>query len=153
MRIIGSLPSILLDAGRSSRTTFSEGAAPVEETGTEVGELAFAGRHVIPTLTSQFSGQPFTGGTVMSYDKDKQKYFSTWVDNFTTSQFRCEGDYSSENTAYTFHCEMNDPKEPKGVIAVRGVIHIDGSEGHTVGWYVSPGGKDRLSNRSVYRRL
>lgn len=135
------------------QTLWSAGPAPIKELGTEVGELTFAGRHVISTLTSQFSGQPYTGVSIMSYDNDKRKYYSTWVDSLSTSQFRCEGDYSSQNTTYIFHCGMNDPKNPKGAIPVRGVIRIDDSQSHTVEWYVSPDGKERLSNRSVYKRI
>lgn len=76
--------------------------APAEEnTMTAVSKSVMGGRYIIEKVSGEVMGPdgqgmvPFEGMSIMGYDNHKKQYFSTWMDNMSTSLMQewgtCDG--------------------------------------------------------------
>jgi len=89
--------------------SFMPGGATSESLGQSEMKWTLDGRFVQDTTEGDMGGMPFHGRGLTGYDKIKQKYVSTWVDNMMTGIIQVEGTYDSSTKSFTYVGQMPDP--------------------------------------------
>lgn len=56
-----------------------------------VNKMLFDGRYQLSDFSGDFGGMPFKGSSVTGYDNAKKVYFSSWIDNMSTTMLNMEG--------------------------------------------------------------
>ena len=79
---------------KASASMWMDPAAPPEVSeGSLTNTLVLGGRYVMGNYESSFMGMPFSGISVMGFDRAKGKYHGTWMDTFSTGMLPIsEGD-------------------------------------------------------------
>jgi hypothetical protein len=106
------------------------------ETNRMLGEF-----HVLSKFESQMMGSPFEGHGILSWDPNKKKFVSVWVDTMEPSPAVLEGTYDAKAKTFTFTGEtmMNGQRtKMREVVTVKDADHAtfemfttgpDGKEG------------------------
>lgn len=117
------------------------GAPGMEMTATSSAEMTMGGRYLASELDGSFLDAPFTGSETMGYDKVKGKYFSTWIDNFSTGPMVLWGDYDPATKTFTLEGTVSEPMSGNPEIPVRNTIQVmdDGSLQYE-NWAAGPDG-------------
>lgn len=130
---------------------FEPGAPPEKLTSTASRRMTFGGRFLEEEVSGEFMGESFLGHGVTGYDNVTGKWWSTWIDNHTTSLMVGEGDWDEETNTLTVHFTSSDPltggkRKGKGVTKVHSADH----EVHEM--WEERGGEMVKNMEIVYRR-
>jgi Protein of unknown function (DUF1579) len=112
------------------------GADPVTSRGTSEMKWILGGRVVEQRFKGDFMGAPFEGLGYTGYDNVKKMYWSTWMDNMSTSAMRSTGNPGADGTM-TFTGLMTDPLTGEDHITEERFRVIDND--HTVFEMYGPG--------------
>ena len=128
------------------------GGPPETSTGTSELKMVLDGRFLEDVTTSEFQGQPFHGRGLTGYDNIKQKFVTTWYDNFGTGVMVFEGDYDAANKRWTYTGAMPDVAS-WSYLATRSTETATGPDSLKVEWFApGPDGKEFKSMEIVYTR-
>jgi len=103
---------------------------PTESKGISVIKPILGGRYFEGTHTSSFNGMEMNGRDITGYDNCKQKFFSTWIDNFGTGIMYLEGTYDDDSKTFTFKGTSVDPLSKKDVPVTQITKIIDDDHQH-----------------------
>jgi len=89
-------------------------SAPAQEsTGRMIATWMLGERYIQQHYKSQWMGQPFEGFGLMGYDNAEKKFFSTWMDTFTTGLFYETGSCDGSGKNFTLTGNNFDPQMGK----------------------------------------
>ena len=119
----------LLDPGigkwNLTATLWTEpGAEPQISTGTSECKWILGERYVQENITGEVGGSPFHGLGFTGYDIVKQKYFSFWIDDISTSYLTSEGTVDSTGRVFTMSGSYDDPMSGKKNRKFKGVTRV-----------------------------
>ncbi len=103
-------------AGKWKVTTKSwetEGAKPVEATGTSTFKPILGGRFVEQDYKGKMMGMPYEGTGMMGYNKVSKKYESSWYDTMSTAAMNFEGTFDEATKTYISSGEYECPIKKK----------------------------------------
>lgn len=89
-----------------------------ESAATSEMKWVLGGRFIEDHTKGTFNGEPFEGIGHGGYDNMKQKYVSTWMDNWGTGIMSTEGTYDAATKTFTYEGDMPDPMLGK-IVRVR----------------------------------
>jgi hypothetical protein len=72
-------------------------------------KMECGGLWLVSNFEGKFAGQPFQGKGLDSYNADKKKYVSVWVDSMLTTPYILEGTWDVEKKTLTMNGEMPEP--------------------------------------------
>jgi hypothetical protein len=109
----------------TTATTFwaAPGAPPAESTGAAEHRMILGGRFLVTSYKGNFMDIPFEGTGTVAYDRYKEKYVETWVDNMGTMVMVSEGTCDGTGKERTVAAEFTDPMTGADV-AFRSVYRI-----------------------------
>ena len=94
----------------TSMTWFAGPDAPATTTrGTAECRWILGGRYVQMVYRSTMMGMPFEGISISGFDRARNVYCDTWVDNMSTGPYTSTGAYDAKKKVFTYHGQMNDP--------------------------------------------
>lgn len=99
------------------KSWYEPGGEPMEETGTATRRMILGGRVLVESMDATMMGAPFTGHGMSGYDNVTGKYWSTWMDNFSTGLMASEGSCNALGVC-EFSGSWNDPIK-KGPVTAR----------------------------------
>jgi hypothetical protein len=73
----------------------------MEAKGTMTYKMDLGGLWLVGTLESELFGQKFTGKSLDTYDRARQKYIGLWVDSMSTAPVTTEGAYDASGKTLT----------------------------------------------------
>jgi hypothetical protein len=79
---------------------------PSESTGTSDRKMVLGGRFLEDVTHGSMMGQPFEGHGFTGYDRIKNKYTGTWMDNMCTCALSMEGTWDAKSKSMAFMTEM-----------------------------------------------
>lgn len=121
------------------RSWVAPGTEPVVMEGTSTTRWVMGGRYLEQRFTGTFFGMPYEGLGYTGYDNVKKQYWSTWMDNMSTSMMMSTGNV--DGATWSFTGSMTDPMTGKDGPAETKVVVRDG-ERHTMEmWAPGPDGK------------
>jgi len=107
---------------------------------------------VVEDVKGDFMGQPFFGAATYGYDIAKQKYVSTWIDNFGSYITTSEGVPDATGKIVTFTSSNVDPSTGK-TSSMRQVMSFESDSKISETMYkVSSDGKEQKIEELVYTR-
>ena len=89
------------------------GAQPMVSKGTATTKWIMGNRYVQQNFTGSFMNMPFTGMGYVGYDNVKKHYWSTWMDNMSTSTMMMTGSTDDGGKTFKFTGTMADPMSGK----------------------------------------
>jgi len=90
---------------------WADPSAPAEQsTGVMVSAWMLGGRFIKQEYKGEAMGQPFEGFGLMGYNNADKKFFSTWMDTFTTGLFFETGSCDDSGKNFTLTGENFDPQ-------------------------------------------
>ena len=92
--------------GTWEATMKAEGA---ESKGTMTYKMEVGGMWLVGNCEGDFGGMKFTGKGLDSYDPNKKKYISIWVDSMSTSPMNSEGTFDAATKTMTMNGETTGP--------------------------------------------
>ena len=115
------------------------GAPPMVMEGTAEAKWTMGGRYVEQRFAGNFMGMPFEGLGYTGYDNVKKQYWSTWMDNMSTSMMTSTG--NMDGKAWSFTGMMTDPMSGKDMRSDTKIVVTD-ADHHTMEmWSPAPDGK------------
>jgi len=115
------------------------GADPASMDGTAENHWIMGGRYLEQRFNGNWMGMPFEGIGYTGYDNVKKQYWSTWMDNSTTSMMTSTG--TMDGKTFSFTGSMSDPMTGKDSRA-DSKITITDADHHTMEmWGPGPDGK------------
>ena len=112
----------------------SPGAPPVTAKSSAVNKMVLGGRYQETTFKGDFMGMPYEGSSTTGYDNVKKKFFTTWMDNMSTSVMTMEGDWDDASKSINFKGKMICPANGKEC-EMREVYKIVDDNTHTMEMY------------------
>ncbi len=103
---------------------------PTESSGVSEIKSILGGRYFEGTHTSDFSGMEMNGREISGYDNAKQKFFSTWIDNFGTGVMYLEGTYDAGTKTFTYTGTSVDPLSKKDIPVRQTIKKVDDDHEH-----------------------
>lgn len=83
---------------------------PAEKfTGKSVTTMIYGGRYQQSKFSGDMMGMPFEGSSLMGYDNTEKKYFSTWIDNWSTGMMTAWGTWDEANKSFNLSATMKNP--------------------------------------------
>jgi len=90
------------------KSWYEPGGEPTKESGTATRRMILGGRVMVESMDATMMGAPFTGHGMSGYDNVTGKYWSTWMDNFSTGLMVSEGTCNALGVC-EFNGSWNDP--------------------------------------------
>jgi hypothetical protein len=84
------------------------GAPVMEAKGTANHRMVLGGRFLATTYRGSFMGMPFQGMGTAGYDRYRNKYVETWIDNFGTMTLISEGTCDGTGKVRTIEGKFDD---------------------------------------------
>jgi hypothetical protein len=88
-------------------------AAPVTAKSTAVNKMVLGGRYQETSFKGDFMGMPYEGISTTGYDNAKKVFFTTWMDNMSTSVMNMEGTWDDASKTINFKGKMLCPANGK----------------------------------------
>lgn len=85
------------------------GAPPETSKGKAVNKMILGGRYQVAEFKGTMMGQPFEGISTLGYDKHKNIFENTWIDNVGTGITKMTGPWDEATKSITFTGKMMDP--------------------------------------------
>jgi hypothetical protein len=113
---------------------------------------AMGGRYLIANYKGDFGGMPFEGMEVLAYDRMKQQYTGTWIDNMGTAISLSQGG-KMDPTTKTLTLLSKTPDPMTGAeLAIRNVTSIVDDNTHTFSMYATRDGKENKEMEITFTR-
>ncbi len=111
-------------------------------------------RFVQQDYAGDFMGMPFSGMSLIGYDKYQKKYVSTWIDSMSTMIYMSLGTYDAATKTFTFEGEGPDCMDPTGtkLSKMKNVVKVLSKDKHTFTMYQQMDGKMVQSMEITYTR-
>lgn len=95
----------------TTETTFwaAPGAPPAESTGAAEHRMILGDRFLVTSYKGNLLDMPFEGTGTAAYDRYKEKYVETWVDNMGTMVLVSEGTCDGTGKERTITAEFTEP--------------------------------------------
>lgn len=116
------------------------GTDPMTTEGVSEMKWVMGGRYVEQRFTGSFMGAPFEGVGYTGYDNIKKRYFSTWIDNMSTSMMMSTGNAGADGTM-TMTGTMTDPMTGKDAETKEKFRVVDANNAVFEMWTPAPDGK------------
>lgn len=103
-------------------------APPTETKGESSIRWALGGRYLEQRYTGSMMGMPMEGIGYTGYDRNRNRYFMTWMDNFSTAPSTGYGMFGPEGKVLSFYGQMDEPMTGeigKGVKYVTRIVDAD----------------------------
>ncbi|MGH8093876.1 MAG: DUF1579 domain-containing protein [Chthoniobacterales bacterium] len=135
------------------------GASPSESSGAAVCKPLFGGRYFqmnvtgsmeMPGADGKMKKMEFRGMSIDGYDNVKQKFVSSWIDNFGTGIMFSEGAYDPANKTFTYNSE--EEMMPGMKTKVRELLKIVDKDHHVFEWYEDHAGQEVKTMEIDYTR-
>ena len=131
---------------------------PIETTGVVVRQPIMAGRYyladfnveILPGASGELEHANFQGKEIEGYDNIKQRFFSVWIDNASTSVTVFEGTYDSRSRTFTYTAETEP--QPGKKTKVREQIRLIDGDHYTLEWFEEHGGREIKTIEIAYTR-
>lgn len=127
------------------------GAEPMISNGTSEQKWVMGGRYIEQRFQSDFGGMPYEGLGYQGYDNIKKRYWSTWMDNMSTSVMTSTGT-SSDGKTWTFTGTSPDPMTGKDMTMEEKVTVVDADHHVMEMWSPGPDGKMYKSMELAFTR-
>ncbi len=124
-----------------SRFWAAPGAPPLESAGKARHTSILGGRFIQTTYEGDMAGQPFTGQGTVGYDKFKNKYVETWMDNWGTMTLYSTGECDGQGGVRIMRGDVDDLMAPPPAGQAgkpswfRSVYRFDGPDRYTLEMY------------------
>ena len=82
---------------------------PSTSSATDVVSMTMNGLYQVTDFSSTMMGAPMQGHGLMGYDKMKNKFVLSWVDNMGSGIVRMEGDYDKSTKTLSMAGKQSDP--------------------------------------------
>lgn len=128
------------------------GAPPTVSKGTSVNKMILGGRYQVAEFKGTMMGQPFEGISTVGYDKHKNVYESTWVDNVGTGITKFTGTWDEATKSIHFTGKMMDPMTKHEMDVKETFKIIDDNNQQMEMYYTGPDGKDVKMMEIKYTR-
>jgi hypothetical protein len=125
---------------------------PSKGTGTTSYRMIMDGRYQLSETKGDFGGMPLEGMSTLAYDNHKQKFISTWIDNFGTGVMVLEGPWDEATKTMTLTGKMMDPSLKKEVDVKETVKIIDNDHQVMEMYATSADGKEFKTMEISYTR-
>ncbi|MEJ7738267.1 MAG: DUF1579 domain-containing protein [Chitinophagaceae bacterium] len=86
---------------------------PMTAKSNAVNKMVLGGRYQQTTFKGDFMGMPFEGSSTTGYDNAKKMFFTTWMDNMSTSLMNMEGTWDEASKTINFKGKMLCPANGK----------------------------------------
>ena len=131
---------------------------PIETKGVVVRQPIMAGRYyladfnveMLPGASGELERANFQGKEIEGYDNIKQKFFSIWIDNASTSVTVFEGTYDPRSRTFSYTTET-EPQHGKKM-KVREQIRLVDADHYTLEWFEEHGGREIKTIEIAYTR-
>lgn len=135
-----------------SRFWMAPGAPPMESAGKARHSKVLDGRFIHVTYEGDFAGQPFKGEGYAGYDRFKNKYVESWIDNFGTMMLYATGDCDGQGRVRIVRGEVDELLTGKPSW-FRSVYRFDGPDRYSLEMYgPGPDGKEFRMFEIVHTR-
>jgi hypothetical protein len=124
---------------------------PMVSEGSVVSEMIMGGRYLQSKHTGNMMGMLMHGLAIEGYDNVKEKFISTWVDNFGTGIMISEGEYDPEKEEIIYHGKMTDPMG--GEIKTRQVMKMINDNNAVFEMFMIMNGQEVKSMHVEYSRM
>ena len=91
----------------------SPGAPPATAKSIATNKMVLGGRYQETSFKGDFMGMPFEGTSTAGYDNVKKVFFSTWMDNMSTSILTMEGTWDEASKTINYKGSMICPANGK----------------------------------------
>jgi hypothetical protein len=91
----------------------SPGAPPMTAKSSAVNKMVLGGRYQQTTFKGDFMGMPYEGTSTTGYDNAKKTFFTTWMDNMSTSVMNMEGTWDDATKSINYKGKMLCPANGK----------------------------------------
>lgn len=89
------------------------GAPPITAKSKAINTMVLGGRYQQTSFKGDFMGMPYEGMSTTGYDNVKKVYFTTWMDNMSTSIMNMEGKWDEATKSINFAGKMLCPANNK----------------------------------------
>jgi hypothetical protein len=127
-------------------------APPTKSTGTSINKMIMEGRYQLSHTKGNFGGMALEGMNILAYDNHKQKFITTWVDNFGTGVMTLEGPWDEATKTMTLTGKMVDPTTKKEVPVKETFRVIDNDHQEMEMFATGPDGKEFKTMHIAYTR-
>ena len=125
---------------------------PMVTKGTSTNKWIMGNRYVQQNFTGTFMNMPFTGLGYGGYDNVKKQYWSTWMDNMSTSTMLMTGSTPDDGKTFKFTGTMADPMTGKDTNLEEHLTIKSKDEQVFEMWAPAPDGKMFKMMEIVYKR-
>ena len=141
-------------AGKWKTTTqmwMDPAGEPMVSEGVSERQMILGGRVLEERLSGNVMGMPFEGIARTGYNNVTGMYWSTWIDNMSTSCYVAHGTRDAEADAATYHGEQDNPMTG-GKTKVRSVVRWLDENSQQFEWYEDHGGGEIMTMTITYER-
>ena len=144
----GFLEKLVGTWNAKTRFWMAPNAPPIENEGVSTNEMILGGRFLRSSFVGEMFG-PFEGIGIDGFDRLKQKYVSTWMDNKGTTIMQFEGEV--QGNSRTLRSELVGPEGQRSTM--KWVTTIVGQDEHkSEGYEAQAGGEFRKTMEIVFTR-
>ena len=134
------------------KTWMAPGDPQVSE-GTCDRAWAMGGRYLVSNYKMTFGGAPFEGMEILAYDRMKNEYIGTWIDNMGTSIAVSKGGKMDPTTkTLTLTGSMQDPLKGRE-ITMREVTNFVDDNTYTFTMFATRDGQEQKEMEITYTRV
>lgn len=127
-------------------------APATKSTGKTINRMVMDGRYQVSNTTGNFGGMALEGMSTLAYDNHKQKFISTWIDNFGTGIMILEGPWDEATKTITLTGKMMDPSIKKEV-DIKETYKVVDNDRHLMEMFATgPDGKEFKTMEIHYTR-
>ncbi len=132
---------------------FAPDMPPVQSTIVTVNKMVMNGLHQENTHTGNIMGQAFTGRGTTSYDNDKKRFTTTWLDNYSSGVMIMEGYWDAATKTMNLKGKSIDPAT-RTTVEMREVYKVIDDNNHLLEMFTTPeGGKEYKSMEIKFVRV
>jgi hypothetical protein len=126
-------------------------APAMQSRGSATYRVILDGRFVQADFTGSFQGKPFTGLSLLGYDKAAKRHISTWCDSMATNFVCLSGTSTDDGRTITYRGEMICPQ--LGRTEMRQVETREQDDRFTIVMYQTPEGRGEFKSMELtYQR-
>jgi len=103
---------------------YNPGMDPIKQTAKVHNEM-YLDRYLISTYSTTMMDMPFLGMATLAYDNGTQKYYMTWIDNFSTGMTQLSGTYDEKTKTTTLLGISQDLQTGKEVKMRQTITYVD----------------------------
>ncbi|MCB9858183.1 MAG: DUF1579 domain-containing protein [Phycisphaerales bacterium] len=111
-------------------------------------------RYIQQDYAGDMMGTPFTGMSLIGYDKYKKQFFASWIDSMSTMFYISYGEYDAATKTFTFEGTGPDCQDPSGtkMCSMQNKVQIVSKDKHIFTMSSMKDGKMVEGMKIVYTR-